>query len=128
MNKKPVLGLDFVGTISDYPQFFEILSHLWQGTVIIISHVDNVEVLEPYLEQFNIRYDKAIAVPPNLSKADVIREEEVDYYFDDGVSNHNDIPASVASFLVRGIGNFDYSKKIWKMDRKWRENPGASEG
>lgn len=121
MNKRPVLGLDFVGTISDYPEFFEILTRFWQGTVVIISYCDTVEEIVPYLDRFNIRYDKIIAVSMDISKAKIIEEENVDFFFDDGVSNHEDLPENVASFLVRGIGNFDYSRKMWKMDRRWRE-------
>ncbi len=128
MNKQPVLGLDFVGTISDFPQFFEILTSVWKGTIVIISFCDTVEEIVPYLHRFNIRYDKIIAVSKDVSKAKIIEEENIDFFFDDGAANHVDLPAKVASFLVRGIGNFDYSRKLWKMDRKWRESLDEKNG
>ncbi len=126
MDKRPVLGLDFVGVISDYPEFFEILSNLWTGKVVVISYFDSKEELEYHLRQFNIRYDKAIAVPHNTSKAKIIEDENVDYYFDDSFSNHNDLPSKVGSFLVRGDGNFDFGKQLWRIDSKWRDNSNGN--
>ncbi len=114
MIKDPVLGLDFVGTISDHPQFFHILTQIWKGKIVIISHADSVEELQLYLNEFGIRYDKAICVPPNRTKAEIIIEEKVDFYFDDVDQNHWDIPSHVSSFLVRGEGNFDFEKQRWK--------------
>lgn len=121
MSKEPVLGLDFLGTISDHPEFFSLLSNLWRGKVVIISHADNIEILQIHLNRFNIRYDKVICIPANMTKAQVVIEEGVDFYFDDGERNHCNIPASVSTFLVRGDGNFDFEKNRWKMDQKWHE-------
>ena len=79
------LGLDFVGIISASPEFFRILSRVWPGPVVIFSQYDSVEELERDLEEFQIHYDKAFAVQHSMSKADIIRRENVAFYFDDRI-------------------------------------------
>lgn len=79
------LGLAFVGTIPAAPEFFRILSRVWPGPVVIISQYDSVEELERDLEEFQIRYDKAVAAPHSMSNADIIRRENVAFYFDDRI-------------------------------------------
>ena len=109
------LGLDFVGTISDSPEFFRILSRVWPGPVVIISGYDSVEELERDLEEFQIRYDKAIAVPHSMSKADIILEENVAFYFDDQVSNLSDVDKITTCFLIRNAGKFNDETCHWKI-------------
>ena len=111
----PTLGLDFVGTISDAPAFFQILSRVWPGPVVVISCYDSVEELERDLEEFQIHYDRAIAVPPGMSKADVIRRENVVFYFDDQVSNLSDVSQATTCFLARNEDNFNFNTGRWKI-------------
>lgn len=115
----PTLGLDFVGTISAVPEFFRILSNAWPGRVVIISCFDSVEELEHELANFNIRYDKAIAVPLGVSKAKIIEEENVMFYFDDSVSNLHDIPEATATFLVRNEDNFNFNRGRWMINPQY---------
>ena len=83
--------------------------------MVIISCYDSVEELERDLEEFQIRYDRAIAVPRGISKADVIRRENVAFYFDDQVSNLNDVSQATHCFLVRNKDNFNFQVGRWKI-------------
>lgn len=112
----PTLGLDFVGTISDAPEFFRILSHSWPGRVLVISAYDSVDELVRDLEEFEIRYDKAIAVPHNRSKAEIIAEEDVAFYFDDRPANLRDVRQETFCFLVRNADNFDHHRGQWLVN------------
>jgi len=112
------LGLDFVGTISDSPEFFRILSRVWPGPVVIISRYDSVEELERDLEEYQIHYNKALAVPHSMSNADFIRRENVAFYFDDQVSNLSDVDKITTCFLIRNADNFNDETYNWKIP--WR--------
>jgi hypothetical protein len=66
----------FFGTISEWPEFFRIVSENWQGRVLVISNYDCVHELERDLEEYNILYERPIAVPHGVSKAEIIEKEE----------------------------------------------------
>ena len=79
------LGLDFVGTISAATEFSRILSRVWPGLLVIISRYESLAELKRDHEEYQIRYDKAVAVTHSKSKADIIRRENVAFYFDDRI-------------------------------------------
>ena len=79
------LGLDFVGTISAATEFSRILSRVWPGLLVIISRYESLAELKRDHEEYQIRYDKAVAVTHSKSKADIIRLENVEFYFDDRI-------------------------------------------
>jgi hypothetical protein len=59
-----------------------------------------VHELERDLEEYNILYERPIAMPHGVSKAEIIEKENVEFYFDDQTSNLQDVRHNIACFHV----------------------------
>lgn len=115
----PTLGLDLDGTIDENPLFFGILSRMWPGKVYVITYRSDLQKAEQDLDNFGIRYDRVILAASYAAKAEVIKELDVNVYFDDMDEVITHIPESVTVVKVRNGGNFEggkwlYSKKTGK--------------
>ena len=110
---KPTLGIDLDGCVDESPAFFNILSHVWPGDVIVITfRSDRVKAVAD-LEKHGIRFTDVVLVTSFDAKADVIAERGISFYIDDQPEMLKNIPANVGVMLFRNEGNFDFD------DRKW---------
>lgn len=109
----PTLGIDIDGVIDEARMFFNILSHIWPGKVIIVTFRSDAAKAEADLQKFKIRYDEVVLVKRLEDKAGVISEKGIAIYFDDQPECLKGIPEHVKVFLMRNGGNFDYSEQRW---------------
>lgn len=109
------LGLDLDGTISEKPEYFRMLSNMWSGNVFVITYRSDYDKAKKDVEQYGIRYNEIILVRSFDAKAEVIREKNINVYYDDQPEMIANIPDNVQVFLVRNGGNFDYENQKWMM-------------
>ena len=107
------IGLDLDGTITQHPQFFSKLSHLWDDVYIITARTGtHRERDEQELTKLGIKYKDIIyANADDDSKAKAIKELGIEVFFDDMPEFLVHIDKDVACFLVREDYNFDYKNK-----------------
>ena len=110
---KPTLGIDLDGCVDESPAFFNILSHVWPGDVIVITFRSDRAKAVADLEKHGIRFTDVVLVKSFDAKADVIAERGISFYIDDQPEMLKNIPANVGVMLFRNEGNFDFD------DRKW---------
>ena len=110
---KPTLGIDLDGCVDESPAFFNILSHVWPGDVIVITFRSDRAKAVADLEKHGIRFTDVVLVKSFDAKADVIAERGINFYIDDQPEMLKNIPANVGVMLFRNEGNFDFD------DRKW---------
>ena len=109
----PTLGLDLDGTLDESPEFFKILSNLWPGAVIIITHRDDSKKAENYAMSLGIYFDKLVIVPRLDEKFKAIKDLGVDVYVDDQDECFEDIPDSVTVLKIRNGGNYSGNKWLY---------------
>ena len=107
------LGLDLDGLLDEATDFFQMLSRIWPGSVVVISYRNDVAKAEADLEQLGIDYDELVLVDSFDAKADVIAEQNIGVYFDDQPEMLKNIPEGVHVMLYRNGGNFDFDEKLW---------------
>lgn len=112
------LGLDLDGCLDDHNNFFVNLINGWFGKIFIITFRDDYKKTENYLRSLGINYDELILVNSFEEKAEVIKQKNIKFYFDDQPEIIKFIPQEVSVFLVRNEGNFDYSNQKWVMSEK----------
>ena len=110
---RPTLGIDLDGCVDESPAFFNILSHVWPGDVIVITFRSDRAKAVADLEKHGIRFTDVVLVKSFDAKADVIAERGINFYIDDQPEMLKNIPANVGVMLFRNEGNFDFD------DRKW---------
>ena len=60
---QPTLGIDLDGCVDESPSFFNILTHVWPGDVIVITfRTDRVKAIAD-LEKNGIRYTDLVLAP-----------------------------------------------------------------
>ena len=110
---QPTLAIDLDGCVDESPTFFNILTHVWPGDVIVITFRDDKEKAIADLEKHCIRYTDVVLAPFFEAKAEIIDEKGVSFYIDDQPEMLKDVCPTVGVFLFRNEGNFDFD------DRKW---------
>ena len=69
---KPTLGIDLDGCVDESPAFFNILSHVWPGDVIVITFRSDRAKAVADLEKHGIRFTDVVLVKSFDAKAGVI--------------------------------------------------------
>jgi hypothetical protein len=110
---QPTLGIDLDGCVDEAPAFFNILSHVWPGDVIVVTFRTDRENAVADLEKHGIRFTDVVLVNSFEAKAEVIVERGISFYVDDQPEALKNVPPNVGVMLVRNGGNFDFG------DRKW---------
>jgi|SRR6056297_223414 len=110
---KPTLGIDLDGCVDESPSFFNILSHVWPGDVIVITFRSDRDKAIADLQKHGIKFTDVVLVSSFDAKAEVIAERGISIYIDDQPEMLKNVPANVAVMLFRNEGNFDFD------DRKW---------
>jgi uncharacterized HAD superfamily protein len=114
----PALGIDLDGTITDAPDFFRSMTAKWDGKIYIITYRDDKEVAENDVRKHGVRFDEVILVNSFKQKADVIREKNIKFFFDDMDEVITHIPEDVMVFKVRNGGNFCQDSGKWLYSDK----------
>ena len=114
---QPTLGIDLDGCV-DESSFFQILSHVWPGDVIVVTFRRDREKAIADLEKHGIRYTDVVLVNSFDAKAEVIAERGISFYFDDQPEMLKNIPANVGVMLFRNEGNFDFEDRRWMLSEK----------
>ena len=110
---KPTLGIDLDGCVDESPSFFNILTHIWPGDVIVITFRSDRDKAIADLQKHGIKFTDVVLVSSFDAKAEVIAERGISIYIDDQPEMLKNVPANVAVMLFRNEGNFDFD------DRKW---------
>ena len=113
------IGLDLDGTISEYPEFFEIFSRAMAETgcriYVITDRTPGTEVdVADELERYGITYH---VLKITSDKAKYMLEEGISVLYDDRDEYFEKLPEQVAVFKIRQKYNFDFVR------RKWRNSP-----
>ena len=114
----PALGIDIDGCIDEAPAFFQILTHVWPGTVYVVSFRKDRAKTEADLHRHSIRWDRLILVESLEAKAKVIEQEDIQIFFDDQPECLKHMEAIRHVLLVRNEGNFDFEDKRWMFSEK----------
>lgn len=117
----PALGIDLDGTIDESPDFFSIITHLWQGKIYIITYRNDLDSTQNDLLKYNIKYNEIILVNSFAEKSEHIINNNIKFYFDDMDEVIQHIPDHVKVFKVRNGGNFNYHKKKWLYSKRTGE-------
>ena len=114
----PTLGIDLDGCVDECPVFFQTLTAVWPGDVVVITFRDDREKTVQDLRRFGIRHTKLVLVKSLEAKAGVIRDLGISTYFDDQPETLRDVPPNVNVMLVRNGGNFDFATKQWLFSER----------
>jgi hypothetical protein len=112
---KPTLGIDLDGCVDESPSFFNILSHVWPGDVIVITFRSDREKAIADLEKHGIKFTDVVLVSSFDAKADAIAERGISFYIDDQPEMLKNVSANVAVMLFRNEGNFDFDDRKWML-------------
>lgn len=115
---KPTLGIDLDGCVDEAPGFFNILSHVWPGDVIVVTFRNDRDKAVVDLEKHGIRFTDVVLVSSFDAKAEVIAERQIAFYIDDQPEMLKNISAKTAVMLFRNEGNFDFEDRRWMMSDK----------
>lgn len=114
---QPTLGIDLDGCV-DESSFFQILSHVWPGDVIVVTFRSDREKAVADLQNHGIRYTDVVLVSSFDQKAAVIAERGISFYIDDQPEMLKNVPANVGVMLFRNEGNFDFEDRRWMLSEK----------
>lgn len=114
---QPTLGIDLDGCV-DESSFFQILSHVWPGDVIVVTLRRDRDKAIADLEKHGIRYTDVVLVSSFDAKVTVIAERGISFYIDDQPEMLKHIPANVGVMLFRNEGNFDFEDRRWMFSEK----------
>lgn len=114
------IGIDIDGVITDLPEFFAKLSHLWDDEIIIITYRDlkHREKTIEELKSLNIKYSDLIFVSSFEEKSEVIVKFGISLYFDDQPEFLKSVPDNVSVCLFRNGGNFDFDDRLWMFSQQ----------
>ncbi len=110
---QPTLGIDLDGCVDEAPVFFNILSHVWPGDVIVVTFRKDREKAVADLEAHGIRFTDLVLVDSFEAKSKVIAERGITFYIDDQPEMLRNVPANVGVLLFRNEGNFDFDDRRW---------------
>ena len=108
------LGIDLDGCV-DESNFFNILTHIWLGDVIVITFRTDRDKAISDLKKHRIWFSDVVLVDSFEAKAEVIKERGISFYIDDQPEFLKYIPAGVGVMLFRNGGNFDFGDQKWMM-------------
>ena len=111
---QPTLGIDLDGCV-DESSFFQILSHVWPGDVIVVTFRSDREKAVADLEKHGIRFTDVVLVSSFEAKAEVIAERGISYYIDDQPEMLKHVGPNVGVMLFRNEGNFDFEDQRWML-------------
>lgn len=114
---QPTLGIDLDGCV-DESSFFQILSHVWPGDVIVVTFRSDREKAVADLEKHGIRFTNVVLVSSFEAKAEVIAERGISFYIDDQPEMLKNVPANVGVMLFRNEGNFDFGDRKWMLSEQ----------
>lgn len=114
---QPTLGIDLDGCV-DESSFFQILSHVWPGDVIVVTFRNDRDKAIADLEKHGIRFTDVVLVSSFAQKSEVIAERGISYYIDDQPEMLKNVPANVGVMLFRNEGNFDFEDKKWMLSEQ----------
>lgn len=114
---QPTLGIDLDGCV-DESSFFQILSHVWPGDVIVITFRSDRDKAVADLEKHGIRFTDVVLVNSFDQKAEVIAERGISFYIDDQPEMLKHVGANVGVMLFRNEGNFDFEDRKWMLSEK----------
>jgi uncharacterized DUF497 family protein len=114
---QPTLGIDLDGCV-DESSFFQILSHVWPGDVIVVTFRSDKEKAVADLKKHGIRFTDVVLVNSFDAKATVIAERGISYYIDDQPEMLKNVAPNVAVMLFRNEGNFDFEDRRWMFSEK----------
>lgn len=113
----PTLGIDLDGCC-DESSFFNILTHVWPGDVIVVTFRRDRNKAIADLVKYGIRYTDVVLVDTFEAKAEVIRERGISFYIDDQPEMLKNVAANVSVMLFRNEGNFDFDDCKWMLSDK----------
>lgn len=114
---QPTLGIDLDGCV-DESSFFQILSHVWPGDVIVVTFRSDREKAVADLEKHGIRFTDVVLVSSFDQKAEVIAERGISFYIDDQPEMLKHVGANVGVMLFRNEGNFDFADRKWMLSEQ----------
>jgi hypothetical protein len=115
---QPTLGIDLDGCADESPTFFNILSHVWPGDVIVVTFRRDKEKAIADLKKHGIRFTDVVLVNSFDAKAEVIAERGISFYIDDQPEMLKNVSANVGVMLFRNEGNFDFEDRKWMFSDK----------
>lgn len=115
---QPTLGIDLDGCVDESPSFFNILTHVWPGDVIVITFRRDRDKAIANLKKHGIRYTDVVLVSSFDQKAEVIAERGISFYIDDQPEMLKNVGPNVGVMLFRNEGNFDFEDKKWMLSDK----------
>lgn len=115
---KPTLGIDLDGCVDESPSFFNILTNVWPGDVIVITFRKDRDKAIADLEKHGIRFTDVVLAPTFESKSDIIDERGISFYIDDQPEMLKKISPNVAVMLFRNEGNFDFKDRKWILSNE----------
>ena len=115
---QPTLGIDLDGCVDESPTFFNILSHVWPGDVIVVTFRRDKEKAIADLKKHGIRFTDVVLVNSFDAKAEVIAERGISFYIDDQPEMLKNVSANVGVMLFRNEGNFDFEDRKWMFSDK----------
>ena len=118
MKKNPTLGIDLDGCVDESPIFFNILTHVWPGDVIVITFRNDLDKAIADLEKYSIRFTDVVLASSFDAKAQIIDERGVSFYIDDQPEMLKNVSPNVGVMLFRNEGNFDFSDLKWMFSNK----------
>jgi len=109
------IAVDLDGTISEYPQFFKLITKAMSQAgcriyVVTDRPSGTEEQVSEQLQGYGITYD-VIEITGRKDK--FILKEGITVLFDDTDEYFLDLPAEVAVFKIRQKYNFDFAQKRW---------------
>lgn len=114
---QPTLGIDLDGCV-DESSFFQILSHVWPGDVIVLTFRSDRDKAVADLEKHGIRYTDVVLVSSFDAKAEEIAERGISYYIDDQPEMLKNVAPNVGVMLFRNEGNFDFEDRKWMLSNQ----------
>ncbi|MHC4625195.1 MAG: hypothetical protein ACYS4W_14975 [Planctomycetota bacterium] len=110
------IGVDLDGTISEYPEFFRVLTGAMAEAgcriYVITDRMPGSEAnVARELSDHGITYH---TIKITSDKAGFIEDEGIRVLFDDMDRYFRNLPADVAVFKIRQKYNFDFERMIWR--------------
>jgi hypothetical protein len=115
---QPTLGIDLDGCVDESPTFFNILTHVWPGDVVVITFRSDRDKAVAGLEKHGIRFTDVVLVSSFAAKAEVIAERGISFYIDDQPEMLKNVAANVGVMLFRNEGNFDFGDRKWMLSNQ----------
>jgi len=115
---QPTLGIDLDGCVDESPSFFNILTHVWPGDVIVITFRSDRDKAIADLEKHGIRFTEVVLAESFEAKAEIIAERGVSFYIDDQPEMLKNVAANVGVMLFRNEGNFDFDDRKWMLSEQ----------